>query len=125
MKKGCFFVTIFLLTILIAAGIYLYRKYSYKLEDFGKEKIMEITLNKLNEKLEKLEKNNYRDSLKYVVNKKVHELKNQKFDIAMYQFQNMIDFIKIIIEDGKIDSLEFYNLKKIASKNERSKKDRN
>ncbi len=125
MKKGCFLTIIVLLTVLIGSGIYLYKKYGYKLEDYGKEKIMEITLNKLNEKLNQMDKGIFNDSLKLFIQTKTEDLKKQNFEIAMNRFQSMIDYVKIIIEDNKVDSIEFYNLKKIAIENERSKKNRN
>ncbi len=122
MKKGCFIVTIFLLTVVIGSGIYFYRKYGYKMENFGKEKIMDITLNKLNEKFDELEKNIYSDSIKIYIKNITKELRKQNFDLAMHNFQSIIDFTRIIIGDGKIDSLEFYSLKKIKIENERPKK---
>ncbi|MDH7604350.1 MAG: hypothetical protein QHH13_05570 [Melioribacter sp.] len=125
MKKGCFLTIVVLLTVLISSGIYLYKKYGYKLEDYGKEKIMDITLNKLNEKLSKMDEGIYNDSLKLFIETKTEDLKKQNFEIAMNRFQSMIDYVKIIIEDNKVDSIEFNNLKKLTIENERSKKNRN
>jgi len=125
MKKGCFLTIVVLLTVLISSGIYLYKKYGYKLEDYGKEKLMSIALNKLNEKINKMDKSIYNDSLKLFIETKTVDLKKQNFEIAMNRFQSMIDYVKIIIEDNKVDSTEFNNLKKLTLENERSKKNRN
>jgi len=125
MKKGCFLTIVVLLTVLISSGIYLYKKYGYKLEDYGKEKLMSIALNKLNEKINKMDKSIYNDSLKLFIETKTEDLKKQNFEIAMNRFQSMIDYVKIIIEDNKVDSTEFNNLKKLTLENERSKKNRN
>jgi len=114
MKKGCFLTIVVLLTVLISSGIYLYKKYGYKLEDYGKEKLMSIALNKLNEKINKMDKSIYNDSLKLFIETKTEDLKKQNFEIAMNRFQSMIDYVKIIIEDNKVDSTEFNNLKKLT-----------
>lgn len=125
MKKGCFLTAIIFLTILIGSGVYLYKKYSYKLEDYGKDKIMKITLEKINKKIDELEKNKYNDSLKLFIKNKAEELKRKEFIYSMNRFQTIIDYTKILIEDNKIDSAEFYNIKKLAVENEKPEKDRN
>lgn len=122
MKKGCFLSVIILLTIIIGSIIYIIRKYGDRIEDYGKEKIMEITIKKMNEKFDKLKSTKYRDSLKIFLSNKAENLKKLKFEDAFNNFQVIIDQTKIYIDDGIIDSTEFSSLKKLAIENERSKK---
>ncbi|MBI5809469.1 MAG: hypothetical protein HZA74_13845 [Ignavibacteriales bacterium] len=113
------------LTIAIAVGIYLFRNNGETFKSFSKEKILEFGYQKLEDNLSIVKDEKFRDSIKILLQKQVHSLKKENFDEAMNEFGYTGDKIKDIIRDKKIDSLEFYELKKLVIDNERSKKNRN
>lgn len=122
MKKGCFLSAIILLTIIIGAGIYVFREYGNQFENYGKVKIMELVSEKVVKKIDELKSNSYRDSLKAFITYQTENLKKQNIEDAFNNFQVIMDKTKIIIKDGIIDSAEFSSLKNLAIENERPKK---
>ncbi|MEW6506115.1 MAG: hypothetical protein AB1432_00055 [Bacteroidota bacterium] len=114
MKKGCFLTVIALFTIIIAIGFFLYRKYWPVIKESGKEKIMNVAFNEIEEKINLLDKSVYQDSLKLLLQKNISLLKQKNFDDAMNKFGEFMDQTKVFIIDGKIDSLEFTALKNMV-----------
>lgn len=114
MKKGCFLTGITLFTIIIAVGFYLYRKYWPEIKEVGKEKILNVAFNEMNEKINSLEKSNYQDSLKLLLRKNINIYKQKKFDDAMNKFGEFMDQTRFFINDGKIDSVEYTALKNMV-----------
>lgn len=108
MKKGCFLSAIFVLTILIGSGLYLYKKYGDEIIPFSKEKIIDYSFKELNKKVDEIEYSEYKDSLKLFINEK-RLLFNEN---AADKYAEMFTKIKYYINDGKIDSTEFVELKK-------------
>ncbi len=125
MKKGCFLTSIIILTIVVAVGFYLYKKYWKEIADYGKEKILQVSVNEINEEIDKLEKSIYQDSLKILLGQQVTKYKDVNFEDTMNRYGDFIDQTKFFIHDGKIDSIEFTALKNMTSQNERSEKNRN
>ncbi|MBM4171994.1 MAG: hypothetical protein FJ214_09025 [Ignavibacteria bacterium] len=125
MKKGCFFTSITLFTIIIAAGLYLYKKYWKEIENYGKSKIMELALEEIDHKINELEKSVYQDSLKIFLTKQIKEFKKHNEETTFKQFQDLMDQTKYFIHDGIIDSLDMTALKNMVKKYERSEKNRN
>lgn len=123
MKKGCFLLSVSILTIIVAVGVYLFRNDGEYFKKFSKEKILEFAYNKLNESIDqKLKSNSFKDTLKIIVTKEFNYLKNQNFDSAMNKFGQVANLIKDISIDGIIDSTEFSKLKTMVAYHERSKK---
>lgn len=122
MKKGCFLTGITLFTIIIGVAFYLYRNYWPEIKEVGKEKIMNVAIKEINNKINSLEKSDYQDSLKLLLQKNVLLYKHKNFDDAMNKLGDFIDQTKFFIKDGKIDSVEFTALKNMVNQNERSKK---
>jgi hypothetical protein len=120
MKKGCFITAITLFTIIIAVGLFLYRKYWPEIEKVGKEKIIEFAIKDLDKKLNELDRSRYNDSLKLFLVKSVNYFKSISFEEGINQFSEIIDQTNFFINDGKIDSIEFKALKNMARKYERS-----
>lgn len=114
MKKGCFLTGITLFTIIIAVGLFLYRKYWPEIKEAGKEKIMSVALNEMYDKINSLEKSAYQDSLKLLLRKNVIQLKQNKYDDGMNKFGEFMEQTRFFINDGKIDSLEFTALKNMV-----------
>jgi hypothetical protein len=119
MKKGCFLTGITLFTIIIAVGLFLYRKYWPELKEASKEKIFNIALNEVDEKIDNLEKSIYQDSLKLFLRKSSRYYKDQNFENAMNKFGDVLDQTRFFINDGKIDSVEFTALKNMVKGYER------
>jgi len=118
MKKGCFFTAIFLFTLIVGGGFYVYKKYGHKFKEYSKEKIIEFAFNELDKKIEEVENSNYRDSLIVFLEKK----RTQFNENAIDEYRDMFTKIKYYINDGKIDSVEFYTLKMYDRNYERSEK---
>lgn len=114
MKKGCFLTGITLFTIIIAVGLFLYRKYWSEIKEAGKEKIMNVAVNEIDDKINSLEKSAYKDSLKLLLRKNISIFKQSKFDDAMNKFGDFIEQTRFFVKDGKIDSLEFTALKNMV-----------
>lgn len=119
MKKGCFFSGIIFLTITIGIGFYLYKRYSPDIKNFGKEKILQMSINEFDEKIDKLADSKYKDSLKIYLNNQAEKIRKYDFDKAMNKFGNIMDQVKFFIHDNQIDSVEFSALKNLAIKDER------
>jgi hypothetical protein len=114
MKKGCFLTGITLFTIIIAVGLFLYRKYWPEIKEASKEKIFSIALDEVDEKINSLEKSIYQDSLKLFLRQSIKYYKDQNFDNAMNRFGDVLDQTRYFITDGRIDSLEFTALKNMV-----------
>lgn len=125
MKKGCFLSAIIILTIVISVGLYLYRKFGNEISDYGKEKILQVSINEMYEEIDKLEKSIYQDSLKVLLKQQLTKYKDVNFENAMNKYGDFVDQMKFFIHDGKIDSIEFTALKNMTIKNERPEKNRN
>jgi len=122
MKKGCFFSTIIFLTVTVGISFYLFKKYYPEIKNFGKEKIFEAGLKDLDEKIDKLQKNRYDDSLRVFIKNEVNSLKKKDFEDSMEKFGDVIKHVKIMMKDSVIDSIDFAELKTMADRNERPKK---
>lgn len=122
MKKGCFIFSMTLLTIIVAAGIYLFKNNGEVVKSFSKEKVLEFAFDKLDKNLIIVKDKEYKDSIRVLLKKQFQSLQKENFDNAMRKFGITADKIKEIIADKEIDSLEFYELKKLVIDNERSKK---
>ena len=110
MKKGCFLSSVFILTILIGSGLYLYKKYGDKIIPYSKERIIDYSFNELNKKVDEIDYSEYKDSLKSFIDKK-RLLFNENIT---GEYAEMFTKIKYYINDGKIDSTEFVELKKYS-----------
>ncbi|MEW6653904.1 MAG: hypothetical protein AB1394_10610 [Bacteroidota bacterium] len=125
MKKGCFFTVITIITIAVMFGIYIYKTEYEFFQNFGKEKLLNIAAKEINDKVKNLENTPYKDSLLIVLGESVKQLKDKEFDIAMNKFGVIADKVKLVINDGVLDSTEFAEIKKLVKSNERSEKNRN
>jgi hypothetical protein len=122
MKRGCFFTLITILTILVMVGLYLYKNNKNWLKDFGKAKITAMVTKELDENIEKLKSNRFKDSLKVLMKNEVKNIHPAQFDSTMNELGYIIKKIKQYSADGAIDSTEFAHLKTLVMENERSKK---
>jgi len=125
MKKGCFITIISFITILVMAGIYIYKTNKDFFKNFGKDKIISLATDEINEKVKKLDYSPYKDSLMTVLKQEASLVKGKDFEKAMNQFGYIADKIKDVIHDGVLDSTEFAQIKLLVKEHERSAKNRN
>jgi hypothetical protein len=122
MKKGCFFSLITIITLLTMLGIYLFRNHKDFFKQVGKEKMLGLVSGSIDEQINKLENNLYRDSLKILLVREINLVKKSKLNDGMKKFGYVMDRVKEYSYDGKIDSTEFVNLKIMVMENEKSEK---
>lgn len=122
MKKGCFLTIITVVTIIVMAGIYFYKSNKELFQNFGRDKIISLATDEINEKIKKLQPTPYKDSLLTVLREEAKNIKKENFEMAMNQFGFIADKIKLVINDGILDSLEFAEVKELVKSYERSKK---
>lgn len=125
MKKGCFLTGITIVTILIMVGIYFFKTNKGFFENFGKDKIINLATNEIDDKIKKLDYSPYKDSLIAVLKREAQLVKEKNFEKAMNQFGYIADKVKEAIHDGVLDSTEFAQIKTLVMEHERSAKDRN
>jgi len=122
MKKGCFYSVITVFTILVALGYYIFKHYKSAFSKFGKEKYISISINELNNKIEKNINSLYKDSLKILLKDYSGNIKFENVDSLWENYSKFSKKIKFLIDDKKIDSLDFFELKKIVKEYERPTK---
>ncbi|KAF0153385.1 MAG: hypothetical protein FD143_200 [Ignavibacteria bacterium] len=125
MKKGCFLTTITIVTILVMIGIYVYKTESELIKNFGKDKLIAIASKEISEQIKNLEYTPYKDSLLFVLSERAKQIKGQDFDSTLKKFGVIVENVKLVINDGVLDSTEFAEIKKLVKSHERSEKNRN
>jgi hypothetical protein len=122
MKKGCFYFVITIFTILVALGYYVYKQNESFLSKIGKEKLISISINELNNKIDKNIRLSYKDSLKLFLKDYSEKIKTENIDSLWENYSRFRKRLQFIIEDKKADSLDFVELKSIVKENERPTK---
>ena len=125
MKKGCFFSFLVFLTLAVGVCVYISKYHKDIIKNFARDRIVNLAHDELSEKLEKTEKSPYKDSLRTEINRFFREHKDLPFDSMKYNFSRVIEKTKIIIDDNKVDSAEYFQLKKLLINYERPEKSRN
>jgi len=119
MKKGCFYFAITIFTVIVALGYYAYKQNKSVISKFGKEKIISFSINELKNKIQKNIELPYKDSLKILLDDYSRKVKTENVDSLWDNFQILAKKLRFIIEDNKVDSLDFVKLKKIVKGNEK------
>jgi hypothetical protein len=125
MKKGCFLTFVIIFTIIVGVVVYIKK---YKLNDvknFAREKLSGVVINEFDEEFKKVEPSAFKDSLKNDLDMFFKLNADFKADSVMKQYGRVINDAKVIIEDFKVEQIEYTNFKNILSKYERSAKNRN
>jgi len=125
MKKGCFYFVITIFTILVALGYYVFEQNKSFLSKIGKEKLISISINELNNKIDKNIGLSYKDSLKLFLKDYSEKIKTENIDSLWENYSRFRKRLQLIIEDKKADLLDFVELKSIVKENERPTKNRN
>lgn len=109
MKKGCFLVAISILTVIIAAVIYVFRFHEDDIIKMVKPLVLGESEEELYEKIDHLKVRDNTDSLKKVVVSFVKNLEtSHKIDL-----EHVEDFFKKanqMVDDGRVDSVELSSL---------------
>lgn len=109
MKKGCFLVSISILTILIAAVIYILKFHQNDLLKMVKPMVVSASEKELYAKIDHLSSRENLDSLKRVVELFIKDIDNShKIDFT--STHNFFEKANKIVDDGKIDSTELNEL---------------
>lgn len=125
MKKGCFLTIFILIIIIIAGAVYFIKFHSDDLLNLGKDKIISVIREKVDEQIDSVEGSDFKDSLKILVSDYIDSLGNYKPKDAMDKLDELSSNLKVILKDKKIDKNEFNFITKFMENNEKSKEDRN
>lgn len=91
----------------------------------GKDKIISLAREKVDEEIDSVEISEFKDSLKSLVTNYIDSLGNYKAKDAMDKLDTLSSNLKVILKDKKINTNEFDFIKKFMKTNEKSKEDRN
>jgi hypothetical protein len=122
MKKGCFYFAITLFTIVVALGFYVFKQSRSFFSKFGKEKLISVSIYELNKKIDKTINSSYKDSLKVLLKEYSGKIKSEDINSLWGNYSKFEKQLQFLIEDKKVDSLDFIQLKNIVKENERSTK---
>lgn len=121
MKKGCFLSFIIGITLFVMVGMYVFKTNKNWFKEFGKDKLTNLISGEMDEHINKLAKNPFKDSLHLLIKREVRLVKESKFKDAMDRLGYTFRKIKQYTSDGVIDSLEFSKIKLLVLEDERSK----
>jgi len=122
MKRGCFYFGITIFTILVALGYYYFKQNKSFLSKFGKEKLVSISIIELSNKIDANINSSYKDSLKDLLKDYSGKIKFENVDNLWENYSRFTKKLQYLIEDKKVDSLDFVELKNIVKENERPTK---
>lgn len=122
MKKGCFLTSIVLFTLVVGTIFYLFKTKYSTIKNFAQEKISEMAMKEIDEKIDKLNTTQYKDSLKILLHKKIKEVHHPEFDSTMQRVKEILEEAKHIVNQGKIDSLDYQQFRKFLGAHEGSEK---
>ncbi|HZW38139.1 MAG TPA: hypothetical protein VFF33_02470 [Ignavibacteriaceae bacterium] len=120
MRKGCFIKMVVVVTIIVAAIVYLVKNNTINLYSLFSSKIKEEFKQNFDSSYVNILNKGTADSLRTMLNARLDEVKNFN-DIQNHDFNEFLTYFKMSSKDSLIDSVEFNNLKNILE-NERPKK---
>ena len=126
MKKGCFLKIIIILTVLIAAILYVVENH---FDDFirkpGEKIIKDLVFKDVNREMEYVKNSPEKDSLKVMINSFIYNKIHKEHTLNTGEIEDIVDSVEEVLKDSAISPAELENLKSIFMKevNERSKKD--
>lgn len=127
MKKGCFFTVLIILTIIIAAVIYMFKNHKDDVYALFKPMLLDNMSEDFTEALKKHNITANKDSLQNIVNDYIEHARN-KSNFRLEELGHFFSRFELIVSDGVVDSSELAGLKKIFKEeiqNERSEENRN
>ena len=126
MKKGCFLKIIIILTIFIAAILYIVENH---FDDFirkpGEKIIKNLVFKDFNTAMKHVKNSPEKDSLKILINSYISNKMHKEHKINTGEIEDIVDSVEEVLKDSTISPTELKNLKSIFLKevNERPKKD--
>jgi|GEM_PF-1109953 len=127
MKKGCFFTVLIILTIIIAAVIYMFKNHKDDVYGLFKPMVLDNFTEELTESLKKNNITANKDSITSIVNNYIEHARN-KSNFRLEELGHFFSRFELIVSDGVVDSSELAALKNIfeeEKQNERSEENRN
>ena len=127
MKKGCFIQAVLIITILVAAAIYIIQ---YKLDDWFIKPTKDLLVNEVvenwDEKVKHINDSVHKDSLKALMLLYIENVKSME-EIVNLEEENFLKEIKVVINDSIITEEDISKLNLLLKKeqNEKSKINRN
>lgn len=127
MKKSCFIQAVVVLTILVAAAIYIIQ---YKLDDWFIKPTKNILLSEAvkdwDKEVKHIHESAQKDSLKALLIYYIDNIKSME-DVVNLEEENFLEEFNLVIEDSLITSKEISKLTLLLKKeqNEKSKSSRN
>ena len=125
MKKGCFLKIIIILTIFIAAILYIVENHFDDLIRKPGEKIIkDLVFKDVNREMEFVRNSPEKDSLKVLINNFIYDKIHKEHKLNTKEIENMVDSVKEVLKDSTISPAELENLTSIFKKeiNEGSEK---
>ena len=127
MKKGCFIKAVIVVTIFVAAAIYIIQ---YKLDDWFSNPTKKFLLNQAvhdwENEVKHINASVQKDSLRALLIDYIENIKSME-DVVNLEEENFLKEFNLVIEDSLITSKEISKLTLLLKKekNEKSKSDRN
>lgn len=117
MKKGCFLKVIIIITIFIAAVLYILENH---FDDFirkpGEQIIKDLVFKDVNSEMEFVKNSPEKDSLKALINSFMFDKLHKDHSINSGEIKDLIDSVKSVLKDSVISPVEIGNLKLIFKK---------
>ena len=113
MKKGCFFTTVTIGTILIGIIFYIGDKYGDNIFDYFKGRVVDLTLNSADEYFDKIEQSEYKDSLKVLWKDAYNKAKLMEFEEGINYMSEILLKIDRYAKDSLISSKEITTIKNL------------
>lgn len=127
MKKGCFFTVLIILTVIIAAAIYLFKNHKDDAIALLKPMILNSLTEEYQEASEKYKITTNKAALDSIFTGYV-EYAREKSDFKIEQLEKFFRRMTVVMEDGTVDSTEITQLRNLfqeAKLNERPEENRN
>ncbi len=119
MKKGCFLTAIILFTIIVGITFFVIRNYGDEILDSAKEVVIDFSSDDIVESIGEIENNQYKDSLKVIVDEYVNRIKEKDFNEAVNESSDFFERLKFLVHDGVVDSSDIFLLRKYLREDER------
>ncbi len=118
-KSSCIFPAVFFAVIISAVSYYIITNYGHRL--FNQDKINNVlsSFDGINESLELLKPNQYKDSLMIMITDYREKIENLDINLNLEETIIFLDSLSKKSTDGVLDSLDFKSLKKVINNYER------
>lgn len=118
MKKGCFFRTIIIITVLVAAALYIFEnKFDEYFVKPGKKYLVEILETDLKDDFNMIKESAEKDSLKNLIASFIENVKSSdKFTFSVNDSESFTNYLSKAAEDSIISKEELIKISSILGK---------